>query len=265
VANASHELRTPLTVARALLEVALADPAVTTAALRSACEEVLEVGQEQERLIEALLTLARSQRGLDQRAPFDLARVARRVLDQRDGRAREGGLGISADLAPASAAGDRALAERLVANLADNALSYNRPGGRVVVTTGIRDGCAVLRVINTGPLVPADQVERLLQPFQRLGPDRTTADNSKKQRPAADNSKKREATSDNSKKRATAFDQPGGSGLGLSIVAAIARAHGASVSARPGLRGGLSVEVVFAPVTASGSVLTPGGVPALVR
>ena len=118
-----------------------------------------------------------------------------------------------------------------LANLADNALSYNRPGGRVEVTTGIRDGCAVLRVINTGPLVPADQVERLLLPFQRLGQDRTA----------------------------------GGSGLGLSIVAAIARAHGASVSARPGRDGGLRVEVVFAPVTASGPGLTPGRVPALVR
>ena len=232
VANASHELRTPLTVARALLEVALADPAVSTATLRSACEEVLEVGQEQERLIEALLTLARSQRGLDQRAPFDLARVARRVLDQRDGRAGEGGPWISADLAPAPAAGDPALAERLVANLADNALSYNRPGGRVEVATGIRDGRAVLRVMNTGPLVPADQVERLLQPFQRPGPDR---------------------------------GQSGGSGLGLSIVAAIARAHGASVSARPGRDGGLCVEVVFAPVTASGPGPTPGRAPALVR
>ena len=98
------------------------------------------------------------------------------------------------------------------------------PGGRVEVSTGIRDGRAVLRVINTGPLVPADQVERLLQPFQRLGRDRTA----------------------------------GGSGLGLSIVAAIARAHGASVSARPGRDGGLRVEVVFAPVTASGPVLRPG-------
>jgi len=222
------------------------------------------VGQEQELLIEALLTLARSQRGLDQREPFDLARAARRVLDQRDGRAREGGLGISADLAPAPAAGDPALAERLVSNLADNALSYNRPGGRVEVTTGVRDGCAVLRVVNTGPLVPADQVERLLQPFQRLGPDRTTADNSKKL-PAADNSKKQVPTSDNSKKRAAASDPPGGSGLGLSIVAAIARAHGASVSARPGPRGGLSVEVVFAPVTAAGPGLTQGQVPALLR
>jgi signal transduction histidine kinase len=214
VANASHELRSPLTEERTILEVALADPAATAATLRSACEEVLEANQEQEQLIESLLTLARSQRGLDHREPFDLADVTTRLLDARRRQAQAGGLSINAALTPAPATGDPGLAERLVANLVDNALRYNIPGGRVEVMTRTRDGHAILSVANTGPAVPGGQVQRLLQPFQRLSPDRTGA--------------------------------PGGSGLGLSIVAAIAKAHGAIISARPGNEGGLDIEVIFA-------------------
>jgi signal transduction histidine kinase len=213
VANASHELRTPLTVERAMLEVALADPAATASTLRSTCQDVLAAGQEQERLIEALLTLARSQSGLDRREPFDLAGLAMRVLEARKGEARTRELHVDAALAPAPAVGDPRLAERLVANLTDNALRYNVPGGRVEVTTGTRGGRAIVIVTNTGPTVPGDQVGRLLQPFQRLSPDRA--------------------------------GEPGGSGLGLSIVTAIAKAHGAAVSARPGRDGGLTIEVTF--------------------
>jgi signal transduction histidine kinase len=213
VANASHELRTPLTLERAMLEVALADPAATAVTLRSACEEVLAVGQQQEQLIEALLTLARSQRGLDHEKPFDLAEVAARVLNACRDKANGLALDIAVTFVSAPVTGDPGLAERLVANLADNALRYNMPGGHVQVTTGTMNGHAFLRVINTGPHVPAAQVQRLLQPFQRLSPDR-----------AAD---------------------ADGSGLGLSIVAAIAKAHGAVLSARPGPQGGLSVEVTF--------------------
>jgi signal transduction histidine kinase len=213
VANASHELRTPLTVERAMLEVALADPAASAATLRSTCQDVLAAGQEQERLIEALLTLARSQSGLDRREPFDLAGLAMRVLEARKGEAQAKELHVDAVLAPAPASGDPRLAERLVANLTDNAVRYNVPGGRVGVTTGTRGGRAIVIVSNTGPTVPGDQVGRLLQPFQRLGPDRA--------------------------------GEPGGSGLGLSIVTAIAKAHGAAVSARPGRDGGLTIEVTF--------------------
>jgi signal transduction histidine kinase len=214
VANASHELRTPLTLERAMLEVTLADPAATAATLRSTCEDVLAASQHQERLIEALLTLARSQRGLDHREPFDLAEVTTRVLDARYPQAQARGLGINAALTPAPATGDPRLAERLVANLTDNALRYNVPGGQVEVMTGTRNGLTVLRVANTGPPVPAGQIQRLLQPFQRLSPGRA--------------------------------GEPGGSGLGMSIIAAIAKAHGAAISARPGDNGGLTIEVIFA-------------------
>jgi signal transduction histidine kinase len=214
VANASHELRTPLTLERALLEVALADPAATAATLRSTCEEVLVTGQEQERLIEALLTLARSQRGLDHRDPFDLAEITTRVLNARSPQAQALALDVTAELGSAPATGDPSLAERLIANLTDNALSYNVPGGQVEVSTGTRNGHAFLLMANTGPPVPAGQIQRLLQPFQRLNPDRA--------------------------------DEPGRSGLGLSIVAAIAKAHDAALSVHPGNHGGLSVEVTFA-------------------
>ena len=214
VANASHELRTPLTLERALLEVALADPAATAATLRSTCEEVLVAGQEQERLIEALLTLARSQRGLDHRDPFDLAEITTRVLNARSPRAQALALDVTAELGSAPATGDPSLAERLIANLTDNALSYNVPGGQVEVSTGTRNGHAFLLMANTGPPVRAGQIQRLLQPFQRLNPDRA--------------------------------DEPGRSGLGLSIVAAIAKAHDAALSVHPGNHGGLSVEVTFA-------------------
>ncbi len=217
VANASHELRTPLTLERAMLEVALADPAATAATLRATCEDVLAAGQQQERLIEALLTLARSQRGLDHREPVDLAEIAARVLHAHQPQPQ--GPSIQAELAPAPMAGDPRLAERMVANLADNALRYNVAGGWVQVTTGTRNGRAILLVANTGPEVPADQIQRLLQPFQRLRPDRAGG--------------------------------PGGSGLGLSIVAAIANAHDAAISAHPRPGGGLSIEVSFAALTAS--------------
>jgi signal transduction histidine kinase len=136
------------------------------------------------------------------------------VLSARCPLAQVLALSVTAELGAAPATGDPSLAERLIANLTDNALSYNVPGGRVEVTTGTRDGRAFLLVVNTGPQVPAGQIQRLLQPFQRLNQDRA--------------------------------DQPGGSGLGLSIAAAIAKAYDAVLSGRPGEHGGLSVEVTFA-------------------
>ncbi len=211
--------------------MALADPAATAATLRAIWEDVLEAGQQQERPIEALLTLARSQRGLDHREPVDLAEIARKVLHAHQPQAP--GLSIRAELAPAPIVGDPCLADRLVANQADNALRYNRPGGLVQVTTGTRNGHAVLPVANSGPEVPSDQIQRLLQPFQRLSPDRA--------------------------------GEPGGSGLGLSIVAAIAKAHGAAISAQPGPDGGLSIEVIFAALTVGHSGRDPSDDPALAR
>ncbi|MFC0039494.1 sensor histidine kinase [Actinomadura rayongensis] len=220
VAHASHELHTPLAAEKAMLEVALADPDATVESLRTTCEEVLEVGRQQERLIEALLTLARSQRGLDHREPFNLAAVVTNVLQTRQPLAEAKGLRLDADVVSAPAAGDRRLAERLVINLVDNGLRHNVAGGEVLVTTRVRDGEAVLTVSNTGPVVPPEQIDRLLQPFQRLAAGRTGTDSD-------------------------------GLGLGLSIVAAIVKAHGAALRVRPRPGGGLDIEVAFAlPATA---------------
>ena len=228
VANASHELRTPLARQRTLLEVALRDRQATTASLRLACERALAAGEQQERLIAALLTLARGERGLDTFEPFDLGAVATDALAARRDEAQARGVTVTADLGPAPALGDPRLAERLVANLADNAIRYNTPGGRVEITAGRRDDRAYLTVTNTGPVIPPDQLGRLFQPFQRLAEGRRTeSGHTEPRRP-----------------------EPGGLGLGLAIVAAIAAAHGAALHAVTRAGGGLAIEVSFPPLPA---------------
>jgi|HubBroStandDraft_1064217.scaffolds.fasta_scaffold06706_4 signal transduction histidine kinase len=213
VANASHELRTPLTAERTLLQVALDDPGTTTAAWRSTAQEVLASSDEQARLIEALLTLASSESGLNGHEPVDLATTVSAALV---GLAPETGrLGIHIDdvTEPATLDGDPLLIERLVANLLTNAVRHNSAEGRAEVRTGMEDGRAVLSVTNTGPLIPPAEVDRLFQPFQRLD-----------------------------RRRANYKD---GHGLGLSIVRAIAMAHQATITAHPRPEGGLSVSVIF--------------------
>ncbi|MFE3284796.1 sensor histidine kinase, partial [Streptomyces sp. NPDC059233] len=213
VANASHELRTPLARQRALGQVALSDPEATVESLRQAHERVLAAGAQQERLIEALLTLARSHAGIEVRRPFDLTGIVQEVVEARADEADLRTVTVHTSFAAAATVGHRPLAERLVVNLVDNALRHNTPHGEVRVTTGTVDGRAVLTVTNTGPPVPPDAVGRLFQPFQRLG--------------------------------ATRAARTEGLGLGLSIVQAIAHAHDADLttSTRPG--GGLSVTVAF--------------------
>jgi signal transduction histidine kinase len=230
IANASHELRTPLARQRVISQVALADPDATTETLRAAHERVLASGAQQEQLIEALLTLARGQAGLDKQETLDLAALTRQVLAARRSEAEQRNLALHADLRPARAAGSPRLAERLAANLVDNALRHNVRGGRIEVTTSTRNSRAVLCVASTGTRIPAEAADRLFQPFQRLGPDRTSRGE--------------------------------GTGLGLSIVRAIADAHGASITARPQPAGGMLVEVTFPdPGTASPSPETPGRPP----
>ncbi len=212
VANASHELRTPLTAVRALLEMALSDPKATVATFRATCEQVLEESGQQEQLIEALLTLAQSQRGIDRAETFDLATIVREVVDSREGVAAAGGVGVHTTLEPALVSGDARLIARLAANLVDNAIRHNVPAGRVTVAVHAGDQVR-LAVRNTGPVVPVDDIERLVQPFQRLTADRT--------------------------------GHREGLGLGLSIVAAIAGAHDAVLEVRAQPQGGLEVDVRF--------------------
>src|SRR4029453_1523446 len=214
VANASHELRTPLTYERALLEVALADPNATAETLRETCERVLVAGEQQERLIEALLTLSRSQRGLDQHEPFDLAVVTAEVLETRRPEAERRRLRLDAALDEAPTMGDRRLGERLVANLVDNAMRHNVPAGRIEVATGTKNGHAVLSIANSGPVVPSGELDRLFQPFQRLSADREAG-------------------------------QDDGVGLGLLMGQATATAHEATLTPRARPEGGLAIEVRF--------------------
>jgi signal transduction histidine kinase len=218
VANASHELRTPLARQRTLVEVALADPGQTVDGLRATCERVLAAGEQQERLIEALLTLARSQRGLDRWEQVDLAAVVADVVDARrpEAAAQDLTVEVAADAAAIAVLGDARLAERLAANLVDNAIRHNVPGGWISVRTGIVGGQPVLRVANSGPVIPPGEVARLLTPFQRLGAGRG--------------------------------ERRDGHGLGLSIVTAIAGAHGADLRADPMPGGGLAVLVSFPPL-----------------
>jgi signal transduction histidine kinase len=214
VANASHELRTPLTAERTLLQVALADPAADTASLRAACEQVLALGAQTERLIDALLTLATGERGIDRRESFDLADLAERVTRPLADVAASHDIRLDVKLGPAPATGDPRLVESLIANLAENALRYNVPGGWAEISTATRDGQAAVTVRNTGPVIPAQELDRLFQPFQRLGTERT--------------------------------QRAGGHGLGLAIVRAISDAHGARVTAAPRENGGLDITVAFA-------------------
>ena len=156
VANASHELRTPLARQRTLIEVALADPEPSVRGLTDVCERVLATGEQQERLIEALLTLARSQRGLDRREPIDLAALTAEIVLTRQPEAELRGLTLATSFAPAPVLGDGRLAERLVANLLDNAIRHNVAHGIVRVSTGTWAGHAVLSVSNTGPVIHPD-------------------------------------------------------------------------------------------------------------
>lgn len=215
VANASHELRTPLARQQAMVEVALADPDRSIGSLERVCRRVLAAGQQQERLIEGLLTLARSQRGLDRLEPVDLAAIARETVLSRSADAHERDIQLTLEDGPAAFAGDTRLAERLVSNLLDNAIAHNDPGGRVQVTTHAAAGQAVLSVTNTGPVLDQAEVPALFEPFRRRCATRAAA------------------------------EPGGGLGLGLSIVAAIAAAHQAELRAQAQPGGGLKVTVRF--------------------
>jgi signal transduction histidine kinase len=220
VANASHELRTPLTAERTLLQVALADPDATAQSLRAACEQVLALGDQQERLIEALLTLASSEGGIEQWEPFDLAAVAWHVVTVRREEAARRGVHLETRLAEAPAAGDPRLAESLVANLVDNAVRHNTKGGRAEISTAAAGGKATIRVRNTGAVIAPEQLGRLFQPFGRANGER--------------------------------IRHTDGHGLGLAIVQAITRAHGATLTPKAQPEGGLDVEVTF-PAKPAGS------------
>jgi signal transduction histidine kinase len=120
---------------------------------------------------------------------------------------------VQTSLHPAPALGDPRLIERLTANLLDNAVRHNIPGGTIQLSTGQHDGRAFISVANTGPLIPPIEIARLSRPFERLAATRASNGN--------------------------------GHGLGLSIVAAIAEAHNATMAAHARPEGGLRIQVSF--------------------
>jgi signal transduction histidine kinase len=209
VANASHELRSPLTVIRSEAEVALANPRPDIDELRGMAESVVQASRRTEALLASLLILARSQRGLLHRQPVDLAQAVGDAAETAAEAAGNQGVRLTADLEPAIVEGDGALLERLAANLLDNGVRYNRPGGLVQVSTRAGIGTVELRVENTGPPVDAAAAARLAEPFERLARD-------------ADGR---------------------GAGLGLSIVRAVGEAHGGMLFIEPRAEGGLVVSV----------------------
>ncbi|MGH2882687.1 MAG: sensor histidine kinase [Solirubrobacteraceae bacterium] len=208
-AFAAHELRGEITLQLALAEATLADPNADTAALREMGNGVVVACERQERLLEALLTLARTEYGHLRREPVDLAATAAEVLRAHDHRE----LRSTTALEPARTTGDPLLLERLVANLIENAVRHNVPGGRLDVATYTVAGHASFTIANTGPVIPTGELLGLFQPFQRRNSH---------EGPSAD-----------------------GVGLGLAIVHAIANAHDATVNAEARTGGGLRIAIGF--------------------
>ena len=211
VANASHELRTPLARLKTLLQVALSDPDATPASLRHAQERALASEQQLEELIDSLLALARGEQAVRRGEPVDLAEVTRTLLHARMHEVERRQLRANAELDPAWTDGDPQLLERLVANLLDNAIAHNAPGGSLEVTSSMLEGRVSMSVANTGRVIPPDELDRLKQPFQRLGAQRT--------------------------------NRGDGHGLGLSIIAAIATSHGGTLQLHARREGGLHARV----------------------
>ncbi|KMS76008.1 histidine kinase [Streptomyces viridochromogenes] len=213
VGNASHELRTPLAINRTLLEVHLSDPQAPVE-LQQLGKTLLATNERSEQLVEGLLLLARSDNQIVERKPVDLAEVAEQAVDQVHAEAEAKGVVIRGEQKPAVVQGNGVLLERIALNLVQNAVRYNVPeGGWVEVTTEVQHGQAVLIVSNTGPVVPAYEIDNLFEPFRRLRTERTGSDK--------------------------------GVGLGLSIVRSVARAHGGHISAQPREGGGLVMRVTL--------------------
>ena len=212
-AYVAHELRTPIALQLALAEAALADPRADAVAWRAMAEGVVASCDQQGRLIDALLDLTVSQHGLTCVEPVDIAAVASQAVHRHD----LGELDCVVVLDRAVTTGDPMLLERLVDNLVSNAIRHNVAGGRIEVFSATDAGRAQLSVANTGPLIPAGELARLFEPFERLAlQPRRCAD---------------------------------GHGLGLAIVQSIADAHKATVTVHAPEDGGLEIQVGFPHVT----------------
>ncbi|MGA5302800.1 HAMP domain-containing sensor histidine kinase [Nucisporomicrobium flavum] len=210
-ANASHELRTPLAVQRTLIEVGMSGT-LTEDQLSLLTAQLLRANERNERLIEGLLVLTEVDQARIGSTPQPLERIAGGVLAAYEEQAKKAGVTVTAELRPREVPGDEVLLERLITNLVQNGIKYNRPGGTLHVTVG---GSPALAVVNTGSPVPAEAVPGLFEPFKRLGSDR--------------------------------IDHSGGAGLGLAIARSVVQAHHGTIAAEPGPDGGLRVSVDLPP------------------
>ncbi len=212
VANAAHELRTPLTAMRTAIEVTLSKPTRTPEQLEAMAARVKRSVERAEATVEALLTLATSELGPAAEEAIDLATAAEDALDATHAAVDRGHIRVDAALEPARAYGDRVLLERMIANLVENAVRHNVPGGWIGLRTIQQADSAVFEIANTGPSLSAEQIPTLFEPFARA------------------------------KQRLNSSD---GVGLGLSIASAIARAHHATITAHPRTDGGLEMSVTI--------------------
>jgi signal transduction histidine kinase len=212
-ANASHELRTPLAVQRTLIEVSMSAP-LTTEQTELVTRQLLRTNERNEQLIEGLLVLSEADRGLVSHAPTRLDTIVAHVVETHRELAARHEVSLSAQLNERTVGGEAVLLERLVNNLVRNAILYNHEGGRVDVTVGTHPA---LVVANTGPLIGADEVDGLFEPFRRLQRQRINND--------------------------------GGAGLGLTIVRSIVAAHHGTIAATAGTAGGLQL-IVDLPLSA---------------
>ncbi|MBL1097787.1 sensor histidine kinase [Streptomyces coffeae] len=203
IANASHELRTPLTIQRATLQIGLGGATTSPEKLATVRQQLLDANRRAERLIDGLLLLAQSDRGLLHREPVALREMAEAVADQHAADAKAADITLHLDLHAVTVLGDPVLLTQLLTNLIQNAGRHNRPGGDIHLHTSARAG---LVIRNTGPLVPAEAIPNLFEPFRRMGTER--------------------------------IDSAEGAGLGLSIVRSIVQAHAGTVTARPNPSGG---------------------------
>jgi len=225
VANASHELRTPLTIMHTELDVTLDSQAADTETLRAMGQVIRAAVTRSERLVDGLLALAESERGLDRTERIDLAGLAGSAFDHVAASARETGIRTAATLQAALVTGSRVLLERLVENLADNGIRHNRTGGWLAILTATHGDTVTLIVESSGPPITAEQAASLFEPFRRLHADRVGSAR--------------------------------GSGLGLSIVRAVARAHGGQATATPTAGGGLRVTVTLPAAPAPNAASPP--------
>jgi len=219
VANASHELRTPLAGMRISLDVAMAKPEPVPPHVRTLADRLRRELDHVDRLLESFLTLAHTQQGpLDDESTVSLAELARVAIERRADTISAMGLGIEPHQRPdAWVTGSETLLSRMVENVIDNAVGHNRPSGWVRVRTAVEDKRALLVVENGGPVLDADQIKQLTQPFRRIGAERTRSDD--------------------------------GSGLGLAIISSIVEVHGGTLDLTALPHGGLRV-VITLPLTA---------------